>query len=75
MLTPPPLDLSDEALLGSPEALARDVQALDGKGWNVKGELHATTMARARRLLMHITDEVMEIALGNLMQTSIDVLL
>lgn len=75
MLTPPPLDLSDEDLLGDADSLARAVQALDDQGWNTNGDLFGPTMARARRLLMHVTDEVMEIALGNVMHTSIDVLL
>lgn len=75
MLTPPPLDLADEALLGDPNALDQAVQALDEQGWNVGGHLLHTTMVRARRLLMYVTDEVMEIALGNVIHTSIDVLL
>lgn len=75
MLTPPPLDLADEALLGGPNAFNQAVQELGEQGWNADGHLLHTTMVRARRLLMYVTDEVMEIALGNVMHTSIDVLL
>lgn len=79
MHTPPPLDVADEALLGGPDALARAVRALDPRGWRVDqdqdGQLRSTTILRARRLLMCITDEVMEIALGNVMHTPMDVLL
>lgn len=75
MLTPLPLDLPGEALLGDAESLARAVQALDADGWNTNGDIHGATLLRARRLLMHVTDEVMEIALGDVMHTSIDVLL
>lgn len=75
MLTPAPLDLSDEDLLGGTESLARATQALDDQGWNENGDLFGTTLMRARRLLMYVTDEVMEIALGNATYKSMDVLL
>lgn len=75
MHTPLPLDLSDEVLLGDAESIARAVEKLDAQGWSQDGKFYSTTVLRARVLLMSVKDEVMEIALGNVMHTSIDVLL
>lgn len=58
MLTPPPLDLSDDVLFGDRDSRARAVQDLDSQGWNTNGDLLSTTMVRARRCLMSLTDEV-----------------
>jgi hypothetical protein len=75
MLTPLPLDLSDEVLMSDPETIAREVEALDENGWNRKGERHASTIIRARRKLAWVNDEVMEVALGDPAYTSIGALL
>lgn len=75
MLTPLPLDLSDEALLAGGETLARAVAALDERGWNTEGRFLSTTIVRARRLLAVVKDEIMELALGNPIYASTDALL
>lgn len=75
MLTPLPLDLSDETLMSDPETIAEAVEALDENGWNRKGERSASTIVRARAKLARVKDEVMEVALGNPAYTSIDALL
>lgn len=75
MLTPLPLDLSDETLMSDPETISKAVEALDEHGWNRKGERYASTIVRARTKLARVKDEVMEVALGNPAYTSIDALL
>lgn len=75
MLTPLPLDLSDEVLLSCPETIASAVEALDEKGWNQDGKLYSATMVRARRMLASVKDEVMEVSLGNPKYTSTEALL
>lgn len=75
MLTSPPLDLSDEALLAGGDVLARAVEALDEKGWNQEGKFYSTTIVRARRLRASLIDEIMEFALGNPIYASIEALL
>lgn len=75
MLTPLPLDLSDEALMSDADTLASEVQALDENGWNRKGDCHSATIVRARRLLMTVKDKIMEMALGSPMSASTDTLL
>lgn len=75
MLTPLPLDLRDEVLLSDPETISRAVAALDEKGWNTDGKVYPTTSLRARRMLASVTDEVMEVSLGDPASTSIEALL
>lgn len=75
MLTPPPLDLSDEVLLSDPETIAKAVEALDENGWNRDGKLYSTSIVRARRMLASVKDEVMEVSLGDPAYTSTDALL
>lgn len=75
MLTPLPLDLSDEALMSDADTLAKEVQALDENGWNKKNDCHSATVVRARRLLMTVKDKIMEMALGSTTSASTDTLL
>lgn len=75
MLTPLPLDVSDEVLMSDSETIATAVEALDHNGWNRKGECSSTTIVRARAKLARVKDEVMEVALGNPEYTSINALL
>ncbi|POS69808.1 hypothetical protein DHEL01_v211797 [Diaporthe helianthi] len=75
MLTPLPLDLSDEILMSDPETIAKAVGELDEDGWNRRGERYASTIGRARRKLARVKDEVMEVALGNPAYTSVEALL
>lgn len=75
MLTPLPLDLSDEVLMSDAGTLAKEVHALDEHGWNQKDDCHSATILRARRLLMTVKDKVMEMALGSPMSASTETLL
>lgn len=75
MITPLPLDLSDETLLADAATMAREVGALDANGWNCKGECHSATIVRGRRMLMMVKDEILEVALGNPIYTSTEALL
>ncbi|KAK2598672.1 hypothetical protein N8I77_012067 [Diaporthe amygdali] len=75
MLTPLPLDLCDETLLSDRETIAKAVDELDENGWNREGKYYSTTIVRARTKLGRIKDEIMEVALGNPIYTSMDALL
>lgn len=75
MVTPLPLDLSDEALMADADTLAKEYQALDENGWNKRNECCSATIVRARRLLMTVKDKIMEMALGCPMSTSTEALL
>lgn len=75
MVTPLPLDLSDEALMADADTLAKEARALDENGWNQKNECHSATIVRARRLLMTVKDKIMEMALGSANSASAEVLL
>lgn len=75
MLTPLPLDLRDEVLMSDPETIAKAVSELDENGWNREGDILSTTIVRARTKLARVKDEVMEVALGNSVYTTLDALL
>jgi hypothetical protein len=72
---PLPLDLSDEMLFAGEAAIAESVRSLDKNGWNTKGEFYAATILRCRLLISFIRDELIEIAIGNDKETSINILL
>ncbi|KAM0326240.1 hypothetical protein ACHAQA_006837 [Verticillium albo-atrum] len=73
--TPLPLDLRNEDLMGDRETIARAVATLDENGWNTDGGLYPATVVRARTLLASVKDEIIEIALGNDNQTTVEDLL
>ncbi|KID74186.1 uncharacterized protein G6M90_00g081390 [Metarhizium brunneum] len=73
--TPLPLDLDDEELLGGEAAIASSVRALDENGWNTKGGLYAATSLRCRLQIALLRDELVEIAVGNWKETSVEALL
>jgi hypothetical protein len=70
-----PLDLRNEDLMGDKATIAAAVAALDENGWNTDGGLYPATVVRARTLLASVKDEIIEIALGNDRQTTIEDLL
>lgn len=72
--TPMPLDISDKDLLQE-DSLKRAASALDSKGWNTKGELHSTTVMRARFMIAMIRDELVEATLGRAGHVNINYLL
>lgn len=63
-----PLDVSDEIVMEMPgdpvpvEGVAPD--HVDDRGWNTEGVVYKTTLTRARALISHIRDAILEIALG-----------
>jgi len=59
-----PLDISDEVLISDETTRSKAVASLDANGWNTDGQIHFTTIARARMLHAYIRDEVLEISLG-----------
>lgn len=76
MLTPPPLELSDEALLEGGDTLTREVEQLDARGWGHEGKTYySTTIVRARRMLAVVKDEIMELALGHPIYASVEALM
>lgn len=75
MLTPPALDINEEALLAGGDALKKAVGALDGAGWNQHETFWPAKIIRARRLLAVVKDEIMEFALGNRTHASTEALL
>lgn len=75
LLTPQPLDLGDDVLLSDAASIAREVERLDERGWNHDGKFYSTTIVRARRSLMVVKDEVMELALGYPISASMESLL
>lgn len=72
--TPMPLDISDKDLLQE-DSLRRAASTLDGKGWNTNGELHSTTVMRARFMIAMIRDELVEATLGRAGHVNINYLL
>lgn len=75
LLTPPPLDLSDDVLSCDHETIMKEVSKLDERGWNREGKLYPVTIVRARRALMVVKDEILELALGHPAVVSIEALL
>ncbi|KAJ4015116.1 hypothetical protein NW766_005447 [Fusarium irregulare] len=68
-----PLDLSDSCLI-SKKTMIEESMTLDQNGWNTKGEIHANSYIRSRFLRSYLFDEVVEIALGNEANVSLDYL-
>ncbi|KAM0493589.1 hypothetical protein D7B24_001105 [Verticillium nonalfalfae] len=73
--TPLPLDLRNEDLMGGHETMVKAMGALDENGWNTSGGPYPATVVRARTLLSLVKDEIIEIALGNDRQASVQDLL
>jgi hypothetical protein len=61
--TPLPLDMSDELLLSNPPLTRPEDCRVDENGWNIDGKIYGTTTLRARVMLSHIRDEILEITL------------
>ncbi|PQE31313.1 fungal specific transcription factor protein [Rutstroemia sp. NJR-2017a WRK4] len=60
-----PLDIDDMVLIQGKEAIEKAVQNLDSRGWNQEGRITSSTIPRARAMLCIISDEVLEISLGD----------
>lgn len=70
-MTPLPLDLRDEDLADE-ATLQKAAQKLDERGWNKEGKMYPFTLIRARRMMASILEEVMELALGCTVCTTLD---
>jgi hypothetical protein len=70
--TPPPLDVSDEALLTGGEMLEGEIACLDENGWNTRGKIHNATVCRLMLTAALLMDELMELFVGNPGQWSQD---
>ncbi|KAK1255468.1 hypothetical protein MKX08_009463 [Trichoderma sp. CBMAI-0020] len=70
-MTPLPLDLRDEDLADE-ATLQKAAQELDERGWNKEGKMYPFTLIRARRMMASILEEVMELALGCTVCTTLD---
>ncbi|KAJ5594734.1 uncharacterized protein N7459_000942 [Penicillium hispanicum] len=60
----PPLDLSDEVLVASGDALDQAITELDSAGWNTRGARHRMSSSRLRFQLSIFREQALEIALG-----------
>ncbi|RSL87716.1 hypothetical protein CEP51_002072 [Fusarium floridanum] len=69
-----PLDLQDEDLMSDEVTLAGAMRTLDERGWNTQKKVHSVTFMRARILLSYVLDELVEIALGNDTNITLDYL-
>lgn len=62
-LTPPPLDVSDEALMF--EDLGALTGDFDENGWNVHNKIYPATLCRAGYMSSFMYEEILEISLGS----------
>ncbi|QSZ33591.1 hypothetical protein DSL72_005159 [Monilinia vaccinii-corymbosi] len=58
-----PLDIEDEVLTQSPEAIRMAADKLDSNGWNQEGRFTDATYTRAHGYLAIIIDEILEVSL------------
>jgi hypothetical protein len=52
--------------------LQKAASELDERGWNKEGKMYPFTLIRARRMMASILEEVMELALGCTVCTTLD---
>lgn len=60
--------MSDQA------TLTEAMKTLDDRGWQTQGRVHSVTFMRARIMLSYVLDELVEIALGNDTNITLDYL-
>ncbi|KAF2873751.1 hypothetical protein BDV95DRAFT_567686 [Massariosphaeria phaeospora] len=63
-----PLDVSDEELIGDPEALDLVIQNLDPNGWDTKGRYLRASWIRMRFISVQYREEILDFALAKLDQ-------
>ncbi|KAI0179811.1 hypothetical protein GGR52DRAFT_214280 [Hypoxylon sp. FL1284] len=73
--TPLPLDVKADVLFSDRDTLRKAVERLDERGWNLDGEIYASTRIRARAILAVIREEILEIALSNRPVATVETLL
>ncbi|RDW89942.1 transcription factor domain-containing protein [Aspergillus mulundensis] len=59
----PPLDISDEALLGDEQDLEQAVRELDDEGWNADTTFRRASWYRIRYFLISFREEILELSL------------
>ncbi|KAK6208061.1 hypothetical protein LQW54_007106 [Pestalotiopsis sp. IQ-011] len=64
--------ISDEDLASDAGTLNRAVASLDANGWNTKGAMYSVTVIRARAMIAHVRDELVEIALSHNISVSLE---
>lgn len=69
-----PLDLQDEDLMSDEPTLAEAMKTLDDRGWQTQGRVRSVTLMRARIMMSYVLDELVEIALGNDTNITVDYL-
>jgi hypothetical protein len=60
----PPLDLTEEELLGPAEIRNQAIAKLDPAGWNRTGHLERQTWGRMKMLICAVREEVLDLSLG-----------
>lgn len=75
MLTPLPLDLDNDVLLGYKASLSQAMQQLNAAGWNKNGVMTSSTIYRARTAIAFLKDELLEIAMGHGLERTVETLL
>jgi hypothetical protein len=70
-----PLDLDHAAMMADRVTLDAAVARLDANGWNTDGRLYPSTLLRARSMLAHVRDGILEVALGSRRDTSLESIL
>jgi hypothetical protein len=66
-----PLDLTDTQTMSEGAELEKAVHSLDEEGWNQQGDVQRSTVARLSATNALISEEILEISLGNLPQDEV----
>jgi hypothetical protein len=66
-----PLDLTDTQTMSEGSELEHAVENLDNEGWNQRGMVQRSTFARLSAKNASITEEILEISMGNLSQDDV----
>ncbi|KAF2820502.1 hypothetical protein CC86DRAFT_397762 [Ophiobolus disseminans] len=66
-----PLDLTDTQTMSDGLELEEAIQTLDEEGWNQQGNVQRSTFARLSATNALLTEEILELSLGNLPQDEI----
>lgn len=59
----PPLDISEDAIVGDDQDLERAMEELDNDGWNVHRTFRRTSWYRVRCILAPFREEILELSL------------
>lgn len=59
----PPLDISEDAIVGDDQDLERAMEELDNDGWNVHPTFRRTSWYRVRYIIAPFREEILELSL------------